>query len=94
MRELELSGRLSVGGHAHGVNRRDWAGETDGRDVVRRDGHGDDDALVEREALNDFGRRCECDGYGQQDEETKEERKNNLSKILLRRDEIGRKVIG
>lgn len=48
MRELELPRRLSIGGHAHGINRRDWAGKADGRDVVRRDGHGDNGADPEQ----------------------------------------------
>ena len=54
MRELELSWRLSISGHAHGINRRNRAGKADGCDVVRRDGHGDNGALVERDALNGF----------------------------------------
>ena len=49
---VETVRRLSISGHANGINRRNRTGKADGRDVVRRDGHGDDNALVEREALN------------------------------------------
>lgn len=70
VRELELPWRLPVSGHAHGINRRDWAGEADGGNAIRRDGHGDDGAFVEGDALNGFGRFSKCDGRGQQDEET------------------------
>ena len=67
VRELKLSWRLSVSGHAHGINRGDRAGEADGRDAVRRHGHGDDNPLVERDALNGFGRFSERDGCSQQE---------------------------
>ena len=68
VRELELAWRLAVGGHAHGINRRDGAGKTDGGDAVGRDRHGDDHALVQRDALDGFGRFRERDGGGQQEE--------------------------
>ena len=54
--------------HAHGVNRRDGAGKADGGDAVGRHWHGDDHALVEREALDGFGWFCQRDGGGQQEE--------------------------
>ena len=51
MRELKLSWRLPIRSHAHGINRGNRSGKTAGGDAIRRDGHGDNDALVERDAL-------------------------------------------
>ncbi len=68
MRELELPRRLSIGGHAHGINRGDWAGKADGRDSVRRNGNGDDDVFIERDVLDGFGWFSQSDGSGQEED--------------------------
>ena len=84
VRELELSWRLAVSGHAHGINRCDWAGKADGRHAVRRHGHGDDGALVERDALDGFGRFSERDGCGQQENVGIGKPTGTLTRLLYR----------
>ena len=66
--ELELPRRLSVSGHAHGINRRDRTRKADGGDPIRCDGHSDNDALVERDAQNGFRWIGQREGDTQQEE--------------------------
>ncbi len=57
-----------IGSHAHRINRGNRTGKADGGDAIRRDGHGDDNPLVERDALNRFGRFSEGGSCGQQED--------------------------
>jgi hypothetical protein len=50
--QLKLSRRFSVHGDARTVNGGDGAWETDGRDAVGRNRHGDGNAVVEQDLLD------------------------------------------